>query len=211
MIGLEHVGHTVFDGEQWISRDVNEISRKKLGRRMYIVKRPASRGEPLSRINLQKSTMETKPVIYILHGSWHSPLFFESARRKFELLGYTVICPQQPSTGAVPPTNTLYDDADLVRAELELLIEHGQDVVLVMHSYGGMVGTQAAAGLGKAEREKRGQAGGVARLFYACSFILPLGHHLCTAIGGELAPFIQSKVSLDDACCTWWMGLIYRL
>lgn len=88
----------------------------------------------------------------------------------------------------------MYDDAQFIRGELELLIDQGQDVVLVMHSYGGVVGTQAAAGLGKVERQNKGQKGGIIRLFYACSFILPLGHHLCTALGGELAPFIRAEV-----------------
>src|SRR5882757_9314808 len=137
--------------------------------------------------------MASKPVVYILHGAWHSPSCFDLVKEKLEALGYTVICPQQPSTGATPPTKTLQDDAALVRAELELLIEHGQEVVLVMHSYGGVVGTQAATGLGKAERTKRGQRGGIIKLFYACSFLLPLGYDLCTPLGGELAPFIKAE------------------
>ena len=138
--------------------------------------------------------MGSKPVVYILHGAWHSPLYFEKVKEQLGALGTTVVCPQQPSTGAAPPGKNLYDDADLVRAELELLIEHGQDIIVVMHSYGGVVGTQAAAGLGKVERSRRGLSGGVVRLFYACAFILPLGHHLCTVLGGELAPFIKEEV-----------------
>ncbi|RMZ79359.1 hypothetical protein DV736_g6680, partial [Chaetothyriales sp. CBS 134916] len=93
---------------------------------------------------------------------------------KLEARGYTVLCPQQPSTDANPPTKTMYDDADLVRSELELLVENGKDILLVMHSYGGVVGTQAAAGLGKAERQKKGQK------------------------GGELAPFIKPE---EDGSC----------
>lgn len=133
-------------------------------------------------------------MIYILHGAWHSPVFFDPVKAEFEALEYTMLCPQQPSTGAVPPTKSLQDDAAVVRAELELLIEHGQEVVLVMHSYGGVVGTQAAAGLGKATRMQQGQRGGIIRLLYVCSFLLPLGYDLCTPLGGELAPFIKAEV-----------------
>src|ERR1700742_3199523 len=139
--------------------------------------------------------MASKPLVYVLHGAWHGPEYFEAARAKFQALGYTMLCPQQPSTGATPPTVTLYDDAAHVRGELELLIEHGQEVVLVMHSYGGMVGTQAAAGLGKAERMKRGLSGGIVRLFYACSFLLPLGADLAGGLGGKLPPWIKEEVS----------------
>ncbi|KEF52992.1 uncharacterized protein A1O9_10900 [Exophiala aquamarina CBS 119918] len=67
-----------------------------------------------------------------------------------------------------------------------------------MHSYGGLVGSEAAAGLGRAERSKYGLQGGVIGLMYVCAFILPLGHHLCTALGGELAPFIKAET--DGSC-----------
>ncbi|KIX92919.1 uncharacterized protein Z520_11395 [Fonsecaea multimorphosa CBS 102226] len=128
--------------------------------------------------------MSPKPVIFILHGAWHGPAHFEPVKSRFEALGFTMLCPQQPSTGAVPPTRTLYDDAAHVRAELEQLVEQGKEVLLVMHSYGGMVGTQAAAGLGKAERMKGAQKGGIVRLFYACAFLLPVGKSLVAGLGG---------------------------
>lgn len=143
--------------------------------------------------------MNSKPVIFILHGAWHSPEYFEPVKPRLEALGYTIVCPPLRTIGAVPPTLTLYDDAAQVRAELDLLVENGEDVFLVMHSYGGMVGTEAAAGLGKEERSKRALNGGVIGLLYVCAFMLPLGHHLCTAIGGELAPFIKAEVRVK--CC----------
>ncbi|KIW10737.1 hypothetical protein PV08_10036 [Exophiala spinifera] len=70
----------------------------------------------------------------------------------------------------------MFDDADLMRRELEHLIaEQAQDVLLVMPSYGGIVGTQAAVGLGKVERQagydQRGERGGVVCLLYVCAFI----------------------------------------
>lgn len=139
-------------------------------------------------------TMDSKPLIYILHGAWHSPQYFDAAKTRLEALNYTVICPKQPSTGAIPPVATLYDDASQVRAELDLLVEDGSEVFVVMHSYGGLVGSEAAAGLGKAERSKHGLQGGVIGLMYVCAFLLPVGHHLCTALGGELAPFIKAEV-----------------
>ena len=144
--------------------------------------------------------MAVKPVVYILHGAWHGPQHFEIVKSKLEALGYTVICPQQPSTGAVPPTVTLYDDATQVQGELELLAESGKEIFLVMHSYGGMVGTESASGLGKEERSERGLKGGVIGLLYVCAFLLPVGNHLCTMLGGELAPFIKAEVRQIKLC-----------
>jgi pimeloyl-ACP methyl ester carboxylesterase len=107
-----------------------------------------------------------------------------------------MLCPELPSVGADPP-RSLHDDARHVRAELELLIEHGEKIIVVMHSYGGMVGTQAAARLGLAERARKGQQGGVIRLFYACSFMLPAGFDLDGSLGG-LPPWIKERVNLPS-------------
>ena len=148
--------------------------------------------------------MPSKPLVYVLHGAWHNPEYFQTVKVKFEAPGYNLLCPQQPSTGASPPTKTLHDGATYVRAELELLIEHGQEVVLVMHSYGGVVETQAATGLGKAERMKKGKSGGIVRLFYACAFLLPLGSDLCRLLGGSLPPWITEEVSRSSCSCRCW-------
>jgi pimeloyl-ACP methyl ester carboxylesterase len=124
-------------------------------------------------------------------------------KSRLQDLGYTMLCPELPSVGADPP-RSLHDDARHIRAELELLIEHGEEIVVVMHSYGGMVGTQAAAGLGLADRARKGRRGGVMRLFYACAFMLPAGFDLDGSLGG-LPPWIIQHVSLlpadCDGCC----------
>jgi len=59
--------------------------------------------------------------------------------------GYTSIYPALPSANTSPPTVTLYDDAKLIRSEVGNLVEEGKDVVVVMHSYGGIVGSEAIA------------------------------------------------------------------
>jgi pimeloyl-ACP methyl ester carboxylesterase len=158
----------------------------------------------VSAVIVSASEMQPKPLVYILHGAWHGPEYFEAVGAKLQALGYTMLCPRQPSTGASPPDKTLYDDAAIVRAELEVLIEHGQDVLLVMHSYGGMVGTQAAAGLGREERSKQGKKGGIVKLLYACSFMLPLGADLCNALGGSFPPWIIEEVSGDRGLTVCW-------
>ena len=50
-------------------------------------------------------------------------------------------CPVSPEASGEPPGD-MYDDADAVRAVLD---EDGELIVLVGHSYGGMVITDAAA------------------------------------------------------------------
>ena len=45
------------------------------------------------------------------------------------------------------------------------------DVVLVMHSYGGCAGSAGVAGLSKAARTADGKQGGIIGLIFMCGFI----------------------------------------
>ena len=45
------------------------------------------------------------------------------------------------------------------------------DVVLVMHSYGGCAGSAGVAGLSKAARTAAGKQGGIIGLIFMCGFI----------------------------------------
>jgi pimeloyl-ACP methyl ester carboxylesterase len=92
----------------------------------------------------------------------------------------------------------LLDDAQCIRDQLnQLIVEDGKDVVVIAHSYGGVVATQALEkGFARAERKKNGQNGGVIRLVYMCAFILPLGESLEGALGGSLPPFIPVDVRI---------------
>lgn len=67
-----------------------------------------------------------------------------------------------------------------------------------MHSYGGVVGTEAThESLGKKFRQSKGLSGGVVRLVYVCAFMLPLGEPMAP-FGGKLAPYIT--INADGSC-----------
>ena len=141
------------------------------------------------------SVSTTMPTIFFIHGAWHSPKHFQPIRDLFESEGYPTECPCQPTFDAKPPTS-LVDDVKVMRSELnELIEEQGKDVIVVMHSYGGIVGTEAVQELlGKKARESKGLPGGVLRLLYMCAFVPPLGESLASTLGGELPPFIKLQV-----------------
>lgn len=64
-------------------------------------------------------------------------------------------------------------------------------MILVMHSYGGMVGTEAVTEeMSKIYRRKKGLKGGVVKLLYMAAFLLRKGESLATPLGGELPAFI---------------------
>jgi pimeloyl-ACP methyl ester carboxylesterase len=69
----------------------------------------------------------------------------------------------------------LADDADFFHDKIEDLVSAGKDVVVVAHSYGGMVATDAAQGLSTAARADQGLAGGVSRIVYLASIVAEVG------------------------------------
>ena len=146
--------------------------------------------------------MSSKPVILFVHGAWHQPAHFKHIMRKFEDAGYRTICPQQPTFGrhgAELTSLSMYDDAACVRDTIISLLEEGQLIVVVMHSYGGVVGSQAVeSAFGVRPRESLGKAGGILKLVYMCAFLLPLNASLGDAFGGSLPPFIT--IHPDGSC-----------
>jgi hypothetical protein len=86
---------------------------------------------------------------------------------------------------------------DVVRP---IITDQGKDVLLVVHSYGGVVGGESVRGLEKASREKQGKRGGISHLYYCCAFALPEGVSLMDALQGKNLPWF--RVSEDQQIVT---------
>lgn len=137
----------------------------------------------------------TKPSICIIHGAWHHPAYYQLLVDAFQNLGHETICPRLPScTEGVSFENSLAEDVNCIRRNVTGLIDAGKEVVVVMHSYGGVVGTEALHGLGLENRKTAGNAGGVKRMIFLTAFIPQLGQSLAGIFGGKLPPFIEVKV-----------------
>lgn len=140
------------------------------------------------------------PTILFVHGSWHTSEHFDPVRRLFEAKGFPTSCPTQPSSTNASPEVGLEEDAACIRDELDrLIIEHGKDVIVVAHSYGGIVATQAVAErFAKQRRAAESKSGGVLHLVYMCAFLLPINISLAGQFGGALPPFITVTVSFME-------------
>ena len=117
------------------------------------------------------------PTLVIIHGGWHTPPSYTKLTSALRAAGpYEVHLPRLPSTFPTrPPTADLSTDTFFIKSYVSSLVEAGRTVVVLMHSYGGQVGTNALHGLGVNSRRERGLAGGVAKLIYLCAFALPEG------------------------------------
>lgn len=124
------------------------------------------------------------PTVVLVHGAWHTPANYQSYASALRAQGFTVHCPLLPSCNkSLPPTTSLQDDVNAVRELVSSLVAAGERILLIMHSYGGAVGTEAVEGLAypvPAPATDDGSAagaaaevGGVVHLLYLCAYILP--------------------------------------
>jgi alpha-beta hydrolase superfamily lysophospholipase len=119
-----------------------------------------------------------KPTIVIIPGGACPTPFYTDLVSNLTTHGYETHVHNLRSytrnpEGAVP--GSLADDAAYFHDKIEALADAGKDVVVVAHSYGGLVATDAAHGLSKVERAGSGQLGGVVRIVYLSCIVGPVG------------------------------------
>ena len=82
----------------------------------------------------------------------------------------------------------------MIRSTVAGLVEEGEEVIVVMHSYSGIPGGQALEGLDRKSRSEEGLAGGVTRLIYIMSFIVPEGfQHSAHGTRDNMVPMMKTN------------------
>jgi pimeloyl-ACP methyl ester carboxylesterase len=143
-----------------------------------------------------------RPTIVFFAGAFADPSCFDNLATLFKDHGYATAYAQVLSLNPSKPEEvTAARDAEHTRNEIILpLLEEGKDVIIFTHSYGGIVGGAAAAGLSKSSRASQGKKGGVIGLLYLAGNIVHEGKTLLEAVGGAYPPFIKentvSKIEL---------------
>lgn len=160
-------------------------------------------------------------AVVVCHGSYHTPAPYEAFLQAIRARGIEAYCPQRPSSdlsklnvGDVnnpdfdrgPPEGgypTEADDAEVIVELLKKLIdEEGKWVLLVGHSSGGWVATEAAKPeLQATTRKAEGKQGGVVGIFYMGAFIIPVGESVHSFFQPKdrpvvAPPFMRFHVSL---------------
>ncbi|KAF2196642.1 alpha/beta-hydrolase [Delitschia confertaspora ATCC 74209] len=133
----------------------------------------------------------SKPTIVLAPGAWHTPDCFDAVRQQLHARGWETEAIAYPSVGAEPPTKGLPHDAAAVREALERLADKGKEIVLVVHSYGGLVGQNAVEGLGYKQRKAQGKKGGVIMFVYLTAFVAPKGATIKQLLGGQFLPWMK--------------------
>jgi surfactin synthase thioesterase subunit len=123
----------------------------------------------------------TQPALVIIPGSFSTAQMYYGAMNALEAVApnlptYVSNLPSAIRNAPEEPA-TLQDDAAHFRGIIEKIAEQdgGRDVILMGHSYGGVVATETVKGVTKHEREAKGLKGGVVRIVYMAAHAPPAG------------------------------------
>lgn len=114
--------------------------------------------------------MSSKPTFIFVPGAWHSPEYFNDIREYLTKQGYSSAGVTTPGPNSNPPLDSMKPDVDAVVSVVTPILDQGEDVVLVVHSYGGTVGTQAS-GLIFDDSKGKSSRGKLRRLVYISAWV----------------------------------------
>ncbi|KAL4965978.1 alpha/beta hydrolase [Aspergillus stella-maris] len=133
------------------------------------------------------------PIFVFIPGAWHTADTFDELRSLMAEQGLDSEAIATPSVGASPPVKGLHADIEYTKPILQGVVENGRQVVVVTHSYGGIVGASAVEGLGYTQRTKAGLSGGVVMVVWMSSFVAKKGQSVLDLLGGNWLPWMLSK------------------
>ena len=145
----------------------------------------------------------SNPIFVFVPGAWHTPDTFDGIRELLTARGFESEAVANQSVGAADESTGLLADIAYTKNHLQGLADQGRQIVVVTHSYGGMVGAGAVEGLGYAQRAKAGQTGGVIQVVWMAAFVTPKGKSVIDMLGGNWLPWMLLKVSRAlIVCCS---------
>ena len=137
-----------------------------------------------------------KPTILLVGGAWHTAAYLKPLATALEVADYPTLALALPSVDASPAKPDFEDDVDLIRSTAEQLAAEGKGIVAVMHSFGGVVGTEALQGLGQASMERTGTVLG---LVYIAAMIPKKGDSFeayLDSMGDDLWEYTKNKFTV---------------
>lgn len=118
------------------------------------------------------------PVIVIVPAACQTPAHYQPLASALLNASFPVAVIPLPSVGASPGLKTFDEDVAAIRKVVNSFGDDGKEVVVLLHSYGGLPGSAAVKGLGRKDRLRDGKKGGVKRLVYVSSYVLMEGEGL---------------------------------
>ncbi|KAI1179063.1 Alpha/beta hydrolase fold-1 [Nemania sp. FL0916] len=147
------------------------------------------------------------PSVVLVPGAWTPPSAYHKLVHELKAKSFEVHVPALPTNNSrQPPNSTFAADIAAVQQVVEELVDHDEKhVLMLMHSYGGVVGTSAVQGLTRADRRREARPGGVVQLVYVAAFMLDVGQNIQTVVKEVNLPGRDGLVKFaDDNSGTWF-------
>lgn len=123
----------------------------------------------------------SRPTIVIVPGSWQKPVAWDGFVERLQKAGYEAIHVALPTVGGtVTPLASLAEDVAAVRAVLGSLAEQGKKALVLCHSSGGLVGSNAVP-----------ESSNVVGLLFLSAFMIPKGNAILDMLGGQPLPWMD--------------------
>lgn len=174
--------------------------------------------------NLLPCAMSSKQAsdlaVVVCQGLYHTPAHYEPLIKALRARGIDAYCPhlptsdmtklnvgdiehpdfdREPPPGGYPQGD---DDARVVVEVLRPLIDAGKNILLMGHSAGGFVATEAALpGLQAKVRAAKGLSGGIIGIFYMGAFVIPIGESVGSFFQPKDAEMITPPFMTFHASC----------
>lgn len=138
-----------------------------------------------------------KVHIVIVPASFAPPTLYSDFVQHLSEYGLCATVVDLPSVGSRDPlpAASMMDDADHIKMVTTKLADDGYEIILIMHSYGGVCGTESTERLSKVEREAIQKPGGIVHLVYISSPVPEIGGSIISVMGEKLPYFMKLKVS----------------
>ena len=118
-----------------------------------------------------------EPTIIFVPGFWEGPTIFAPVISKIESeYGYHTSTVTLPSKGSLPPNiKTFADDVKAIQRAIENHVEESRDVIVIAHSAGGFLSSEAVKGLCIKDRSSLKKMGGVRKMIFLTGMLIPEG------------------------------------
>ncbi|RWA03735.1 hypothetical protein EKO27_g11370 [Xylaria grammica] len=141
----------------------------------------------------------TSPIVVIVPGAFGTPAGFDEIIP--HLNGLQTHSGAYPSCNPPDPMNaTCSGDTEALRSILLSLLDQQRDVVILAHSFGGVVGGCAAKDLDRDTRKAQGHTSAVIGLLYVAGNVTLDGESLFEAVGSAYPPFIKQHKPSKGLC-----------
>lgn len=120
----------------------------------------------------------------LVAGAWHTAQYWDAVASLLRSAGHEAVAVALPSASANRDAD-FAGDLSAVRNAITAETERGRDVVVVAHSFGGVVGSSAVKGLAAPVAG----GGGIVGLVLVASGFMPSGISFLDAVGGSPPPF----------------------